>query len=340
MAPFVQTGPFSRQFWQPVEALPGNIATGLSRLAGGLGRVTDYLSSTQAAQDYTNLLRGKFGAPAAPLTGIQTGKYGPSDWQKTANPAVAAAAPSAPPSPSAVVAPGHAAAPAAPAQPPAPPSLATYQLAAQQKAPLGTPLADYYGAQSAAGRASQAEVVRGLTQGKTGIERDNLETWAKANPMLAWREYQKQFPSGNYATGPLGAQTGAPFNQAGPFTPSPQFTQQVQGAFSPEQMQQVAAAPWSTQPIVTGSYNPAAVPNRGFNPSGMPVDHTEQGLPGFSFGQSLAPGAGDGKQNPQVAAGAQDMQRAFTSGSSAPAFDTTDSLNDRALAFIKQIRGQ
>ena len=236
--------------------------------------------------------------------------------------------------------PGHAAAPAAPAQPPAPPSLATYQLAAQQKAPLGTPLADYYGAQSAAGRASQAEVVRGLTQGKTGIERDNLETWAKANPMLAWREYQKQFPSGNYATGPLGAQTGAPFNQAGPFTPSPQFTQQVQGAFSPEQMQQVAAAPWSTQPIVTGSYNPAAVPNRGFNPSGMPVDHTEQGLPGFSFGQSLAPGAGDGKQNPQVAAGAQDMQRAFTSGSSAPAFDTTDSLNDRALAFIKQIRGQ
>ena len=233
--------------------------------------------------------------------------------------------------------PGHAAAPAAPAQPPAPPSLATYQLAAQQKAPLGTPLADYYGAQSAAGRASQAEVVRGLTQGKTGIERDNLETWAKANPMLAWREYQKQFPSGNYATGPLGAQTGAPFNQAGPFTPSPQFTQQVQGAFSPEQMQQVAAAPWSTQPIL---------PNRGFgtdgrpfeNPSGVGMQQPDQGLPGFSFGQSLAPGAW--VQNPQVPAGAQDVQRAFTSGSSAPAFDTTDSLNDRALAFIKQIRGQ
>jgi hypothetical protein len=48
---FVPSGPFSRNTWRGIESLPG-------QLLNNLGRLGSYLGSTQAAQDYTNLLRG------------------------------------------------------------------------------------------------------------------------------------------------------------------------------------------------------------------------------------------------------------------------------------------
>jgi hypothetical protein len=54
------TGPFSRQTWQTIEALPG-------RLLGGLGRLGNYLGSERAAQDYANMLSGTRPANAAGL---------------------------------------------------------------------------------------------------------------------------------------------------------------------------------------------------------------------------------------------------------------------------------
>lgn len=45
------TGPFSRQTWQGIESLPG-------QLFNNLGRLGSYLSSEKAAQDYSNLLLG------------------------------------------------------------------------------------------------------------------------------------------------------------------------------------------------------------------------------------------------------------------------------------------
>ena len=46
------------------------------------------------------------------------------------------------------------------------------------------------------------EVVSALTYGKSGKEAENLTAWAKANPMLAYREYNKRFPSGAPTQGP------------------------------------------------------------------------------------------------------------------------------------------
>ena len=48
---FVPSGPFSRNTWRGIESLPG-------QLLNNLGRLGSYLGSPQAAQDYTNLLRG------------------------------------------------------------------------------------------------------------------------------------------------------------------------------------------------------------------------------------------------------------------------------------------
>ena len=61
-------------------------------------------------------------------------------------------------------------------------------LAAQTKAPVGTPLSDYYRSQSAMGRVNQADIQKMYAdQG-----RPDLQKWAAANPMLAQREFMKQ----------------------------------------------------------------------------------------------------------------------------------------------------
>ena len=79
----------------------------------------------------------------------------------------------------------------------APKNLAAMEaLAGQEKAPVGTPLATYYRAQSAAGRGNMDELVEAM--GYKG----SLAEWAKANPMLAQREFNKRFPAGAPTIGP------------------------------------------------------------------------------------------------------------------------------------------
>lgn len=86
----------------------------------------------------------------------------------------------------------------------APQDLAAMQaLAGQAKAPMDTPLASYYRAQSAAGRGSMDEIISAM-----GYQGPMAE-WAKANPMLAQREYAKKFPGGS-ATQFLGKEGAAP----------------------------------------------------------------------------------------------------------------------------------
>jgi hypothetical protein len=76
-------------------------------------------------------------------------------------------------------------------------------LAGQTKAPMDSPLATYYRAQSAAGRGSMDEIISAM-----GYQGPMAE-WAKANPMLAQREYTKKFPGGA-ATQFLGKEGAAP----------------------------------------------------------------------------------------------------------------------------------
>lgn len=79
----------------------------------------------------------------------------------------------------------------------APKDLAAMEaLAGQENAPVGTPLATYYRAQSAAGRGNMDEIVSAM--GYKGP----LAEWAKANPMLAQREFNKRFPAGEPTIGP------------------------------------------------------------------------------------------------------------------------------------------
>lgn len=92
----------------------------------------------------------------------------------------------------------------------APQDLAAMQaLAGQAKAPMDTPLATYYRAQSAAGRGNMPEIVEGLTYGLEKSKADAMKQWAEHNPMLAQREYAKKFPGGA-ATQFLGKEGAAP----------------------------------------------------------------------------------------------------------------------------------
>jgi len=74
---------------------------------------------------------------------------------------------------------------------------AMQQLAAQPQAPTTSPLATYYRSQSAAGRGDMESIIS--TMGYKGTP---MEQWAKANPMLAFREYNKKYPAGEPTTGP------------------------------------------------------------------------------------------------------------------------------------------
>lgn len=83
----------------------------------------------------------------------------------------------------------------------APKSAEAMQEAAMlQKAPTTMPLADYYRAQSATGRANMDQIVSAM--GYTG----DMEKWARANPMLAQRAYAGQFQGGVPTQGAPGAQ--------------------------------------------------------------------------------------------------------------------------------------
>jgi len=61
------------------------------------------------------------------------------------------------------------------------------QLAAQEKAPMDSPLSSYYAAQSAMGRVNQPQIQEMYK------DRPDLQKWAAANPMLAQREYARKY---------------------------------------------------------------------------------------------------------------------------------------------------
>jgi len=81
------------------------------------------------------------------------------------------------------------------------------QLAGMSSLPTGfTPtggkqaagLKDYYAAQQEVGERNIGEIIGGLEYQKGSP----MEQWAKANPMLAMREYNKKFPAGEATQGP------------------------------------------------------------------------------------------------------------------------------------------
>ena len=90
------------------------------------------------------------------------------------------------------------------------------ELARQKVAPGTTPgaLSNYYRAESAMGRADMGDIISSM-----GYKGTPMEEWAKANPMLAFREYNKKFPGGQPAAAPAaqeptfsGAGQGLDFN--------------------------------------------------------------------------------------------------------------------------------
>ncbi len=80
-----------------------------------------------------------------------------------------------------------------------------YRQYAPQPTFAANPLSQQYRAESEAGRKNMPEVVAGLTQGLEGEKAKAMQTWAQANPMLAYREYNKRFPAGEPTIGPTPA---------------------------------------------------------------------------------------------------------------------------------------
>jgi len=211
VADFKQTGPFSRQSAESVERLPGQIWGLLQGVGRNIGRTGRYLASPKAAEDYTRLLRGQLpvgGRPAA------AEPYGP--------PAPEYFGPGGAPGPTPIILgvdldgnvdrtksdlyKQYAQTPegqferyfqtpemdryfgAASRGKGAPKDVAGMQaLAGELTAPQDVPLSSYYRAQSAMGRASQAQIQEMYK------DRPDLQKWAAANPMLAQREYNKKY---------------------------------------------------------------------------------------------------------------------------------------------------
>lgn len=74
------------------------------------------------------------------------------------------------------------------------------KLASGKGVPEGTGIATKYRAESAMGRGNMDEIVEAM-----GYKGSPMETWARANPMLAFREYNKKFPAGEPTIGPTPA---------------------------------------------------------------------------------------------------------------------------------------
>lgn len=85
---------------------------------------------------------------------------------------------------------------------------AMIDLASQTAAPTTAPLASFYAAQSATGRGSMDEIISAM-----GYKGTPMEQWAKANPMLAFREFNKKFPAGALTQGPTPALPGPPMGE-------------------------------------------------------------------------------------------------------------------------------
>jgi hypothetical protein len=74
------------------------------------------------------------------------------------------------------------------------------KLASGKGVPEGTGIATKYRAESAMGRGNIDEIVEAM-----GYKGSPMETWARSNPMLAFREYNKKFPAGEPTIGPTPA---------------------------------------------------------------------------------------------------------------------------------------
>lgn len=77
---------------------------------------------------------------------------------------------------------------------------AALELASGKGVPEGTGIATKYRAESAMGRGNIDEIVEAM-----GYKGSPMETWARSNPMLAFREYNKKFPAGEPTIGPTPA---------------------------------------------------------------------------------------------------------------------------------------
>ena len=229
MADFRQTGPFARSSAEYLEALPGQAWRALQGIGRQIGKTGRYLSSEKAARDYTQLLENPASLLVAPAVAQP---YGP--------PAPEYFGPAGPPGPTPIVSgrdrngdldrkksdlyKQYAQTPegqferyfktsemtpyfgtafqgkGAPTS-----AQAMIELASQMAAPTTSPLASYYASQSATGRGSMDEIVQAM-----GYKGTPMEQWAKANPMLAFREYNKKFPAGQPTMGPTPALPGPP----------------------------------------------------------------------------------------------------------------------------------
>ena len=77
---------------------------------------------------------------------------------------------------------------------------AALELASGKGVPEGTGIATKYRAESAMGRGNIDEIVEAM-----GYKGSPMEQWARANPMLAFRQYNKKFPAGEPTIGPTPA---------------------------------------------------------------------------------------------------------------------------------------
>lgn len=193
-------------------------------------------------------------------------------------------------------------------------------LASQQKAPLTSPLSTYYRAQSAVGRGNMDEIVDAM-----GYKGTPMEQWAKANPMLAQREYSKKFPGGR-STSPFPAGSVANLNvpvegafAAGPLTPGAPEARQEGMAFPgpgflpgakpfgmPALVQTGAPAPSSFQGMDTSQLYGKGAPNLAAftQPGGAMTQGLNVSAP-FQQASNIA----SLYTNPQNAAGIGEMER-------------------------------
>jgi len=176
----------------------------------------------------------------------------------------------------------------------APSDLASMEaLAGQKSAPTSAPLSSYYRAQSAAGRGNMDEIVSAL-----GYKGTPMEQWAKANPMLAFRQFNKKFPAGEPTQGPTPAIPGIPTGEEGT----------------------------AGQRALEGARYQLSGDSDNFATPANPIPPTEQPGPGgMTQGQRVDYFRGADNLKPQ--------QAAFTSGGDMPAFQTT---SEKAAEFLKR----
>lgn len=249
-----RSGPFSREFAEDVERLPGRIGNFLKNtyrylesdkaandLEYALNTAGAYLGSEKAAEDYTKLLRGEvFSTAAEPPTEVEPAT-------EVEEPSIVGGLDLNRPKPFAMTPEGQferyfqtpefdyvfgagARGKDAPDS-----ASAMQQLAAQEKAPMEQPLSSYYAAQSAMGRVNQ-DAIQNMYEGD-----ENMQAWAKANPMLAQREYLKSeqrranemplAPDDETVLGDLGGRAQGPSG----YTPESLGLDKPQGARTPEE---------------------------------------------------------------------------------------------------------